>query len=228
LTKFKFFIMKKMPNSTAISPLNTNLNNEVSAKIRLLSQSALLFTFGDRNMKIISITLAAILATCSFFATPAAYASKLLDRPVVSERQVAKNKAAAIKVYEEGLSQGKFEVAYTKDFVGRGGGSATFTHADGIKEAKGWRQAFPDLKVSVDLIVAEGDLVSVRWTARGTNSGTGNGIPATGKYVQTSGTTVFRFVDGAIAEEWTAGDALGLMKQLGLLPAPSSGGNPAK
>lgn len=181
-------------------------------------------------MKIIALILVAILAGCALPGTQFAHASNLLDRPAVSERQLAKNKAAAIKVYEEGLSQGKFEVAYTKDFLGRGGGTATFTHADGIKEAKGWRQAFPDLKVNVDLVVAEGDLVSVRWTARGTNSGTGNGIPATGKYVQTSGTTVFRFVDGAIAEEWTAGDALGLMKQLGLLPAPnaSSGSNAAK
>ena len=44
----------------------------------------------------------------------------------------------------------------------------------------------------------------------------GNGIPATGKKVQVSGTTIFRFVDGRIAEEWTSGDALGLLKQLGL------------
>ena len=73
-----------------------------------------------------------------------------------------------------------------------------------------------------DLIVAEGDLVSVRWTARGTNTGSGNGIPATGKKVQTTGITMFRFANGAIAEEWTAGNQLGLMRQLGLLPAPAA------
>ena len=73
--------------------------------------------------------------------------------------------------------------------------------------------------MTVDLIVAEGDLVSVRWTARGTNTGTGNGIPATGRKVETSGITMFRFADGAIAEEWTAGNNLSLMRQLGLLPA---------
>jgi steroid delta-isomerase-like uncharacterized protein len=127
----------------------------------------------------------------------------------------AMNKAVAKRVYEEGLSRGIFEVPYTEDFVGHGG-AATFTHADGIKEAKGWRSAFPDLNVNVDLIVAERDFVAVRWTARGTNTGTGNGIPATGKKVQVSGTTIFRFEDGKIAEEWTAGNALGLLKQLGL------------
>jgi steroid delta-isomerase-like uncharacterized protein len=128
------------------------------------------------------------------------------------------NKSVARRVYTEGLSQGKFEVPYTPNFIGHGGGTSTFTHEDGMKEAKGWRRAFPDLKVDVDLVIAEGDYVSVRWTARGTNTAAAMGIPATGKAVKTSGTTVFRFENGAIAEEWTAGDTMGLMRQLGLLP----------
>lgn len=128
------------------------------------------------------------------------------------------NKAQVRRVYEEGLSRGIFEVRYTEDFVGHGG-RGTFTHADGMAEAAGWRKAFPDLDVSVDVVLAERDLVSVRWTARGTNTGIGNGIPATGKSVQVSGTTIFRLEDGAIAEEWTSGDSLGMLKQLGLYPA---------
>jgi steroid delta-isomerase-like uncharacterized protein len=129
--------------------------------------------------------------------------------------ETAVNKAVARRVYEEGLSRGIFTVPYTEAFVGHGG-STTFTHEDGMKEAKGWRSAFPDLAVNVDLIVAERDLVAVRWTARGTNTGTGNGIPATGRKVQVSGTAVFRFEDGKIAEEWTSANTLGLLKQLGL------------
>jgi steroid delta-isomerase-like uncharacterized protein len=140
-----------------------------------------------------------------------------------SAPELARNKAVARRVYTEGLSRGVFDVPYTADFVGHGG-AATFTHEQGLAEARGWRAAFPDLVVSVDLILAEADLVSVRWTARGTNSGAGNGIPATGRRVEVSGTTIFRFEDGAIAEEWTAGDSLGLMRQLGLLPAPASAG----
>lgn len=132
------------------------------------------------------------------------------------------NKAQVRRVYEEGLGRGIFEVPYTADFVGHGG-RTTFSHADGMAEAAGWRNAFPDLGVTVDLILAERDLVSVRWTARGTNTGTGNGIPATGKQVEISGTTIFRLEDGAIAEEWTSGDSLGLLKQLGLFPpAPAA------
>lgn len=152
----------------------------------------------------------------------AAHAARESSLPVRSnEDESGRNKLVARQVFEEGLSQGRFNVPYTDDFVGHGGGTKTFTHDAGMAEARGWRMAFPDLKVSVDLIVAEHDLVAVRWTARGTNSGVGNGIPATGKQVQTSGTAIFRFVDGAIAEEWTAGDSLGLLKQLGLMPPPS-------
>lgn len=137
------------------------------------------------------------------------------------------NKSVTRRVYEEGLNQGRFEVPYSADFVGHGG-RRTFTHADGMAEAKGWRKAFPDLKITVDKQVAERDLVAVRWTARGTNTGTGNGIPATGRSVEITGTTLFRMADGRIAEEWTCANSLGLMRQLGMLPtstaAPAAGG----
>jgi steroid delta-isomerase-like uncharacterized protein len=136
------------------------------------------------------------------------------------------NKSITRRVYEEGLNQGRFEVPYSEKFVGHGG-NATFTHADGMAEARGWRDAFPDLDITVEKQVAERDLVAVHWTARGTNTGTGNGLPATGRAVQITGTTLFRMDDGRIAEEWTCANSLGLMKQLGMLqttaPAPSTG-----
>jgi steroid delta-isomerase-like uncharacterized protein len=139
----------------------------------------------------------------------------------VRAESVEVNKSVTRRVYEEGLSQGRFEVPYSADFVGHGG-RTTFTHANGMAEARGWREAFPDLKVTVDKQVAEQDLVAVRWTARGTNTGTGNGIPATGRAVQITGTTLFRMADGHIAEEWTCADSLGLMKQLGMLETPAA------
>jgi steroid delta-isomerase-like uncharacterized protein len=138
----------------------------------------------------------------------------LMTLPCVAD-ETAINKALAKRVYEEGLNRGIFTVPYTDDFVGHGG-SRTFTHEEGMAEAKGWRSAFPDLTMNVDLVVAEGDLVAVRWTARGTNTGEGNGIPATGRKVEVSGTAIFRFENGKIAEEWTAANTIGLLRQLGL------------
>ena len=77
--------------------------------------------------------------------------------------------------------------------------------------------ASPEDATAAAVVVAY-DRVSgaVRWTARGTNTGTGNGIPATGRKVQISGTAIFRFENGKIAEEWVAGDMLSLQRQLGL------------
>lgn len=152
----------------------------------------------------------------------AALAVAFLDTgAAIAGPQQELNKSLARRVYDEGLNQGIFTVPYSSDFIGHAG-NGSFTREAGLAEAKGWRQAFPDLKMNIDLILAENDLVAVRWTATGTNTGTGNGLSATGKSVKVTGQATFRFVDGKIAEEWASGDTLGIMKQLGLLP-PMSG-----
>lgn len=135
-----------------------------------------------------------------------------------SEQQ---NKALAKRAFEELLSKGRFELAeqlYAKDFVNHG------IHRDITLEEdqaalKGWHQAFPDLSIVPEKLIADGDQVAVYWIARGTNTGTGNGLPATGKKAELSGITIWRIVDGKIKEEWSAFDQLSMMKQLGLLPA---------
>jgi predicted ester cyclase len=66
--------------------------------------------------------------------------------------------------------------------------------------------------------IAEGDLVTVLWTGSGTNTGEGNGLPATGKSGRLRGLTIWRIVNGKITEEWSAFDRLSMMQKLGLLP----------
>ena len=131
-----------------------------------------------------------------------------------------KNKAVARRVFEEIFNQGKFQVAaeiYAPDFINHGVKSDA-----GLKEdqaaARGWKEAFPDLNMSVLLMVAEDDLVTVVWTGSGTNTGQGNGLPATGKKVAGRGITVWRIVNGKIREEWSEFDSMRLMQQLGLIP----------
>ena len=131
------------------------------------------------------------------------------------------NKAIARRAFEEILSQGPFELAselYAKDFVNHG------IHRDATLEEdqaalRGWHQAFSDIVISPEKLIAEGDSVTIYWIARGTNTGTGNGLPATGKRAELAGITIWRIVDGKIKEEWSAFDQLSMMQQLGLLPA---------
>jgi len=82
--------------------------------------------------------------------------------------------------------------------------------------AQQFRRAFPDLRWTVDLMLAEGDLVAARWTAAGTNDGSWGGQPATGKRAEFSGVNIFRFGEhGKVVEIWNHRDDLGLMQQLG-------------
>jgi predicted ester cyclase len=83
------------------------------------------------------------------------------------------------------------------------------------KIATDFRAAFPDLEWTVDLILAEGDLVAGRWTARGTNTGPWGGVESTGKTAKFSGVNIFRFANGKVVEIWNHRDDLGLREQLG-------------
>lgn len=78
---------------------------------------------------------------------------------------------------------------------------------------------FPDIKVTVEDLVAEGDKVVARWTWRGTNQGEFQGMPPTGKQVTGSGISIHRIAEGKIAEAWVNFDALGMLQQLGVIPA---------
>jgi len=81
--------------------------------------------------------------------------------------------------------------------------------------ATDFRTAFPDLRMELDLILGEGDLVAARWTAEGTNTGSWGGRLPTGRRARFSGVNIFRFEDGKVAELWNHRDDLGLMQQLG-------------
>jgi steroid delta-isomerase-like uncharacterized protein len=162
-------------------------------------------------MKIVTAVI-----NCSFLLASIACAFSLQEQ----------NKALAKRAFEELLSKGRFELAeqlYAKDFVNHG------IHRDiGLDEdqaaLKGWHQAFPDLAIVPEKLIAEGDLVTIYWIARGTNTGTGNGLPATGKKAEQAGITIWRIVNGKIKEEWSAFDQLSLMQQLGLLSGQTTTG----
>ena len=145
-----------------------------------------------------------------------------LALPCAAAETAASRKAVARRVFEEIFNQGKFEVAdqiYAKDFVNHG-----ITRDIGLKvdqdAAKGWRAAFPDLKTQVDKMLVDGEYVTVLWSGEGTNTGEGNGLPATGKKLKGRGITIWRISGGKIREEWSEFDQLRILQQLGLMPVP--------
>ncbi len=93
---------------------------------------------------------------------------------------------------------------------------------DGAKtQIQQYIDGFPDGRITVDDQIAEGDKVASRWTARGTQTGEVAGIAPTGKQVTVSGLTISRLEDGMVVEEWTTWDTLGMLVQLGAIPAPA-------
>ena len=87
-----------------------------------------------------------------------------------------------------------------------------------IRETAPYFTAFPDLKATVEDIIAEGDKVIARWTMNGTHENTVRDIPATGKKVTVNGVTIKRMVNGKVVEEWALINMLGLYQQIGAIP----------
>jgi len=84
------------------------------------------------------------------------------------------------------------------------------------------RRGFPDLNITIEHVIGEGEFVSIRSRVAGTHPGTYRGIPPTGRRIAQSQLHMFHVVDGQIIETWQEIDRLGIMQQLGIFPR----GNP--
>jgi len=138
------------------------------------------------------------------------------------------NEALVRRFYDEVWSGGNVDVAeeiFAQDYVRHdlrptraapgGAGMAAIAAA--------FRGAFPDLRMDVDLILSDGELVAARWTSAGTFSGPWGDVSPTGVRATFSGVNIFRIRDGRVVELWNHRDDLGLMEQLG---APVFAGSP--
>ena len=81
--------------------------------------------------------------------------------------------------------------------------------------------AFPDSELTLDEEIVDGDRVALRFTQRGVHQGEFMGVQATGREFAMPGQTVLHFADGRVVERWSTADMLGLMQQLGAIPAPA-------
>ena len=134
-----------------------------------------------------------------------------------------KNKDVASRWYEEVFNTGNVELInelFATNFVERDP-SNPVPGLEGVRQlVMMYRSGFPDLHITIEDWVVEGDKVAARFTARGTHKGPLMGVPPTGKQTTITGIDILRFENGKIAEHWGNQDLLGMLQQLGAIPAP--------
>ena len=141
---------------------------------------------------------------------------------------IEENKVLSRRIFDEAGSQGNFAVieeAIAPTFAYRTSALPESHGPAGFKEF--WtehRRAFPDIHYTLEEVVAEGEKVVVRWTGIGTHQGDLMGTAPTGKPVKLPGITIFRFANGHIVDGRTVWDALALLQQIGVVPAPGQAG----
>jgi len=139
------------------------------------------------------------------------------------------NKTIARRLYEECFNRG--DLGLVDEIVSESFVSSTPNPGGLPSDREGFKQTvtllrsgFPDLAMTVDDMVVEGDMVAVRVTARGTHKNEFMGIPPTGKHVTMMGMDFMRFENGKVTERWGQWDQLGMMQQLGVIPAEAPAG----
>jgi steroid delta-isomerase-like uncharacterized protein len=137
------------------------------------------------------------------------------------------NKAIARRLYEV-VSTGNVEVLdelTTPDIMIHG--DAAFPLVQGREAIKSniqtFSTAFPDAQLVIEKMFAEADRVVTHIVISGTHQGNWLGAAATGRVISWTASAIARFADGKLAETWMIQDQLGLMQQLGLVPAPGQG-----
>jgi steroid delta-isomerase-like uncharacterized protein len=135
------------------------------------------------------------------------------------------NKAMVRRAIDEVWNRGNYAAVddlVASDIVIHASTPAGEIHGpDGIRQFySALRKAFPDLHFTIEDQIAEGDRVVTRWVAHGTHTGEFQGIPPTGKRGTFMGIDIDRIVNGKVVECWPTADELGLLQQLGVIPAP--------
>jgi steroid delta-isomerase-like uncharacterized protein len=111
---------------------------------------------------------------------------------------------------------------YAPDYALHGPGTEIRTPEAFKRFFAGWHTGLPDMHMTVEDLIASGSTVVWRFRATGTHRGEVFGIAPTGKQVTFTGIVITRFADGKWAEDWFEADFLGLLQQLGAVPAPAT------
>lgn len=135
----------------------------------------------------------------------------------------AQNKAISRRIVEEVFNANNMAplpMIVAANVVSHQPGGQDVKGVEGFKQLVAmYKTGFPDARITVQDQIAEGDKVATRWTATGTHKGDLMGIKPTGKQVKITGITIDRIAGGKIVEEWEDFDLMGMMQQLGVVPA---------
>jgi steroid delta-isomerase-like uncharacterized protein len=137
---------------------------------------------------------------------------------------VEENKAAlgdSIDAFNNAEERERYLEIHDPSVTAHGLGSEEPVDFEGVKQFYEmlWG-AFPDIKVKIEDVVGEGETVAFRVTVRGTHQGEFMGVPPSGNPITIGVQNFYRFRDGKVVERWTNPDMLGLMVQIGAIPAP--------
>jgi predicted ester cyclase len=114
---------------------------------------------------------------------------------------------------------------YASDYVGHiVGAPGPVRGREALKQLLAVYFAAFDIHITSEFLIAEGEMVAVYDTFRFKHTGTFQGIPPTGKEATITSTDIYRIVNGSIMEQWTEGNLLSLMQQLGVIPTPQRDG----
>jgi steroid delta-isomerase-like uncharacterized protein len=138
----------------------------------------------------------------------------------------ANNKAIVVRFIEKVLNKADYAAAVelldSGFALNMAGLPQPLRGIDALKNVnEHFRSGFPDRRITVADIIADGDKVAARVVQEGTHTGQFQNIAPTGKRVNVSAIAFFRLVDGKIVEEWLNTDRLGLLQQLGAFPPPN-------
>ena len=134
-----------------------------------------------------------------------------------TNKRVDSNKAIISKLYDEILNNGKLELlnqVVSDEYIGPRGIKGPKGFAEAVKPVI---MAFPDIKWTIEDIIAEGDKVMVKWSWTGTNRGSFDGFPPTNKVVHHNAINIFQFSGNKIIKAWMQSDRLGFYQQIGVI-----------
>ena len=147
---------------------------------------------------------------------------------MTTQSDIERNKATIHNLIDQVINSGRLDrcdlylAADRVDYQDYGLPPGAANGHEGFKRVLGgFLEAFPDLHLDIEFMIAEGDRLMSHVSTTGTHTGPFMGMPATGKKFKVNGTDIFRFNnEGKVVGHWGVFDTLGMMVQLGLLPSP--------